>query len=167
MARLHQVVRPGTFCHSCLHGARAVGCGNTGGHTLCRFDRRGEGGPLFVTVARSHGRQLQVFAALAGKGEADQPPAIAGHEVDRVRSDMVCSQYQITFVFAILFVDKNHDAPGAHVGHDVFNRRDGYGGGGGHATKSFKINGLSCRDAEHSLNISGHGIDFQINKRPG
>ena len=33
-------------------------------------------------------------------------------------------------VLAVFFVHQNHDAPGAHIGHDVFDGGNGHGGAG-------------------------------------
>ena len=127
VARLHQVFRYGLLGHCGLHSACAVGCGDPGGDTFGRFDRHGEGRAFLVTIARCHGRQLQALAAFAGQRQTDQATAVAGHEVDAIGRYMVGCQYQITFVFAVFFVHENDDAPGAHVGNNVFNRGNGHG----------------------------------------
>ncbi len=126
--------------HRHLHGARAVGGRNAGGHAFGGFDGDGEGRAVLGAVARGHGRQLQALAALAGERQADQAAAKAGHEVDGLGRHVVGGQHQVAFVFAVFFVDQDDHAPGAHVGHDVFDGRDGHGGeGGGHGRLELSV----------------------------
>ena len=86
--------------------------------------------PFLVAVARHHRRQLELFTALARERQADQATAETGHEVDGFGRDVVRRQHQVTFVFAVFFIDQDHDAAGAHVGHDVFDRGNGHRGQG-------------------------------------
>jgi hypothetical protein len=124
VARLHQVADRGVFGDGGLHGAGAVGGGDAGGHALGGLDGDGEGRGMFGAVAGRHGRQLQQLAALAGQGQADQAAAEAGHEVDGLGRDVVGRQDQVALVFAVFLVDQDDHAAGAHVGNDVFNRRE-------------------------------------------
>jgi hypothetical protein len=43
-----------------------------------------------------------------------------GHEINRFRSDVICSQHQIPLILTIFFVDKDHHFAGAEVGNDFF-----------------------------------------------
>ena len=123
MAWLHQVFRHRSLGNRRLHRAGAVRRRNASRHALSRLNRRGKCGPFFVAVVCRHGWQFEQFAAFARQREADQPAPEPRHEVDGFRADVVGSKHQVALVFAILFIDQNHDAPGAHVGHDVLYRR--------------------------------------------
>jgi hypothetical protein len=107
--------------------ACTVGGRNAGGHAFRGLNGNGEGGGVLGAVACGHGRQLQEFAALTGQGQADQAAAKAGHEIDGLGCDMVCCQYQVTFVFTVFFIDQDDHAAGTHIGNDVFNGRNGSG----------------------------------------
>jgi hypothetical protein len=157
VAGLHQVVWPASLRHGHLHGAGAVGGRDAGGHAFGGLDRHGEGRAHLGAVARHHGRQLEALAALARERQADQAAAEAGHEVDGLGRDVVGGQHQVAFVLAVFFVHQDDHAPGAHVGHDVFDRRDGRGWG------------LSCRvfrqlgaGAEHALDIARDQVDLEV-----
>ena len=127
MAGLNQVLGAAVGGHRDLHGARPVGRRNAGGDTLGGLDGHGEGGAVGGAVAHRHGWQAQVLAALAREGQANQATAKAGHEVDGLGAHVVGGEHQVAFVFAVFFVDQDHHAASAQLGHDVFNRGDGYG----------------------------------------
>ena len=153
VAGLHQVASHRARRYGGLHGARAVGSGYAGGYPLCGFDGHGEGRAFFVSIARRHGRQLQQLAACAGEGETNQTAAKAGHEVNGLVRDMVGGEYQVAFVLAVFFVHQDNDLARAHVGHDVFNRGDchglGGGGGGRHGTAFANTGGNSGEFRPH------------------
>ena len=150
VAGLDQVVRTGIRRHRRQHGAGPVGGRNAGTHPFCGLDRDGESRAFFVAIAQSHGWQLQPFAALACEGQADQATTEPCHEIDGLGRHMLGGDHQIAFVFTVFFVDKNHHAPGAHVGHDVFNRGNGHRWQGSHTasfTKKGRVAGLSWPQA--------------------
>ena len=60
-----------------------------------------------------HGTNAQVVQPLFGHGQADQPAAVLGHEVDGFGSDFFCGQGEIAFVLAIFVVDDHNHAAGA------------------------------------------------------
>jgi hypothetical protein len=84
--------------------------------------------PILVPLRATMGGRRKGFAAFAGEGQADQATAKAGHEIDGVWRDVLGGEHQVAFVFAVFFVHQNDHATGAHVGHDVFDRRDAHGG---------------------------------------
>ena len=112
-------------CDGGLHGAGPVSSGNAGGDAHRRLNGHGEGGGVLGAVAHGHWWQAQALATLTGEGQANQTPAIAGHEVDAVSGDVVRRQHQVTFVFTVFFVHQDHNAARPQVGHDVFDGRDG------------------------------------------
>ena len=65
-------------------GARAVGGADSGGNALARLDRDGEGGLVAAAVGARHRLEAELVGALLGQREADQPAAVARHEIDRV-----------------------------------------------------------------------------------
>ena len=54
--------------------------------------------------------------ALLGQGQADQPPAKARHEVNRLGRDGLRGHGQVAFVFPILIVNQDDHAPSADLG---------------------------------------------------
>ena len=79
--------------------------------------------PLRATIGGSCSRSQR----LARQRQADQAAAEARHEVDGFGRDVVGGQHEVAFVLAVFLVDQDHHAAGAHVGDDVFDRRDGAG----------------------------------------
>ncbi|MCY1208902.1 hypothetical protein D9M72_205380 [compost metagenome] len=127
MAGLDQVGGLGVAGDGGLHGAGAVGGGNAGGHALGGLDRHGEVGAVLGAVAADHRVQVQLAAALGGQGQADQPAAVLGHEIDRFRCDEIGSQHQVAFILAVFLIDEDDHAAGADVGNDVFGTGDFHG----------------------------------------
>ena len=129
MTRLHEVADLRIFGHRRRNRARAV-CGrNTRRHALSRFDGYRERRRMLGAIARDHGLKLQQLATLACERETNQPTAIARHEVDALCRHVVSGQHKVALVLAVFFVNQNDDAPGLHVGDDVFNwgNTDGHG----------------------------------------
>ena len=54
-----------------------------------------------------------MIGALLGEGQADEAAAVAGHEVDGFRGDVLGGQGQVAFVFAVFVVDHDDHAAGA------------------------------------------------------
>ena len=105
-------------------GARAVGCGNAGGHALARIDGFAEGGAEVGGVVRRHQGQAESVAALAGQREADQAAAEGGHEIDDFGRHLFGGDGQVAFVLAILVVDDDQHAPGASFLDSLGNGRE-------------------------------------------
>ena len=78
---------------------------------MAGIDGFAEGGPVGGGIVVGHGAEAQVVAALAGERDADQAPAVLGHEVDLLGVDFLRRDGEVTFVFAVLVVhDDNHAA---------------------------------------------------------
>ena len=63
----------------------------------------------------SHQRQTQLIAAIGRQCEADQAPAVRGHEVDDFRSDFFRRNRQVAFVLPVFIVYHHQDAPGPQI----------------------------------------------------
>ena len=68
-------------------------------------------------VLLGHGEEAQVVGALLSDGEADEAVAVAGHEVDGFRCDVLGGQSEVALVFAVLVVDHNDHATGLDIGY--------------------------------------------------
>src|SRR5262249_44541501 len=75
-----------------------------------RFTKRGS---ILRRVLRRHRTDAQVFEALLGHRETNQPTPIPRHEIDCFRSDLLGSQCEIAFVLSILIVNDDDHAPRA------------------------------------------------------
>ena len=126
MARLNQVFGGGIGSHSRFDSECTVGGRNACGHAFSGFNGDRESCAVNGSIAGGHGRQFEVFATLAGEGEANEAAAKAGHEVDGLCCDVVGGNKQVAFVFAIFVVHHDDDATGAQVSHNVFYRRNLY-----------------------------------------
>ncbi len=118
--------------------------------------------PFLSPLRATMGGRLQVLAAVARERQADQAAAEAGHEVDRLGRDVVGGEHQVAFVLAVFLVDQDDHAAGAHVGDDVFDRRDGHrriDGWRGASCAGFRGRGWG---REHALDIAGDQVDFQV-----
>src|SRR5690606_41007920 len=66
VARHNDVFRLCFTRHGDLHGLRAVGGRNAGGHAFGGFNRAGEVGAKLSAITTDHQRQFQLFATLLG-----------------------------------------------------------------------------------------------------
>ena len=64
-------------------------------------------------VLRHHQRNLELVEPLRRHRQADQPAAVARHEVDRLRRHLLGRDRQVAFVLAILVVDDDDHPAGA------------------------------------------------------
>ena len=80
------------------------------GRAAPRVNRFGEGRAVVRCVHGSHQRQGQVVAALFGQGEANEPAAVLGHEIDGLGRDLLRRHGQIALVLAVFVVDQ-HNLP--------------------------------------------------------
>ena len=80
-----------------------------------RVDRFAERGSILRGVLRSHGPDAQVIETLLSHGEADQPAAKLGHEVDRFRSHLLRREGKVALVLAVFIVDHHDHAAGADL----------------------------------------------------
>ncbi|OIQ64446.1 hypothetical protein GALL_540040 [mine drainage metagenome] len=130
VARLNDVAGLGVARHCRLHRARAIGGGNAGCHAFGSFDGRSERGAVRRAVVLHHMPQAELGAALSGEGQADQPACMGGHEVDRLRGDMLGGEHQVALVLAVFLIDQDDHAPGLELGDDVGNWGQGHGAAG-------------------------------------
>ena len=75
-----------------------------------------------------------MVGALLGQREADEPAAVAGHEVDGLGRNVLGGQGQVALVLAVFVVDHDDHPPGAdlvdgarHIGKRGF--QDAFGEG--------------------------------------
>ena len=111
VARRHDVRRPAGRVDGDRHAAGAVVRRDAGGDAVRRLDRDGERGLVAAAVGAAHQRQAQVFDAVAGHRQADQPARVLGHEVDRVRGRELRRDDEVALVLAVLVVDQDEHAP--------------------------------------------------------
>ncbi len=71
-----------------------------------------------------HQRNLELVEPLRRHRQADQAAAIARHEVDRLRRDLLGGDHQIALVLAIRIVDDDDHLAGADRGDGVFDARE-------------------------------------------
>ena len=107
MPRLYQIGRLGVLGHGGLYRVGAIGGRNTGGHALGSFNRYGKGGGELLGVAADHLRNIQLAATGFGQGQANQAPAVFGHEIDVFRAHMLGGHDQITFVFPVFIIHQD------------------------------------------------------------
>src|SRR5215210_7867142 len=94
-----------------LDRARPVGRGDAGGHAVAGLDGDGEGRLEGRLVLGRHQVEAELVAALRGQGQADQPAAVLGHEVDRLGRDELGRHREVALVLAVLVVaDDDHAA---------------------------------------------------------
>ena len=94
-----------------LDGARPVGRGDARGHALAGLDGDGEGRAEAGLVGPRHGVQAAASPrALGVMRQADQAPAVQGHEVDRLGRDELGRHGQVALVLPVFVVDDHHHA---------------------------------------------------------
>ena len=77
------------------------------------FDRHAERRLEARAVLRHHQRNLELVEPLRRHRQADQAAAVARHEVDRLRRDLLGGDRQVALVLAILVVDDDDHPAGA------------------------------------------------------
>ena len=103
-------------------GARAVGGGNPGGDALARLDRHGERGVVAGAVVLRHQRQTELLDPLRRQRQADQPAAVARHEVDRRRRRHLRGHDEVALVLAVLVVDQDEHPAVLRLVDDLLDR---------------------------------------------
>ena len=91
---------------------------NAGGDAVARLDRDGEGGFHAGAVDARHRLQPERVDALLGEREADQPAAVAGHEVDRVGGRHLRGDDEVALILAVVVVDEDEHPPVARLVDD-------------------------------------------------
>ena len=115
MPGLHDLARAGARVDRHLDRARAVGGGYARGDAVTRLDRDREGGLERGLVLGGHQVEPQLLTALGRERQADQPAALFGHEVDRLRSGELGGKREVALVLAIFVVNDDDHAPLANV----------------------------------------------------
>ena len=139
VAGLGEVGRPGRRIDRHPDRRRAVGGRDAGRRDVLRVDRHGEGGLEPRRVLVHDHRDVELVEALPGHRQADQAPSVAGHEVDRVRRDLVGGDGQIAFVLAILVVDHDQHAAAAERLDRLVDGREARAGGGVAGGRRFRL----------------------------
>ena len=122
--RADQIARLGVGRHRHLDRAGSIRGGDPGGDAGGRLDRHGEGGAERRGVLLDHQRQAQLADPVLGQGEADQPAAVRGHEVDGLGSHLLRGHHQIALVLPSLVVGEDHHPPAADVLQRALDERD-------------------------------------------
>src|ERR1039458_9362986 len=110
-----QIRRGGSGVDGSTNGMRPVSGGYPSGYALASFNGLSECGSKARRVLLRHWKQSQVVGPLFGQGQADEAAAVAGHEVDGLRRNVLSGQREIAFVFAIFVVDYDNHAAGANL----------------------------------------------------
>ena len=115
MAGPRQVLGPAFRIDGGEDGAGAVGGGDAGGDARAGVDGFAEGGAEIGGVLGAHQRQPEVVAAFRGKGQADEPAAVRGHEIDDLGGDFFGGDGEVALVFPVFIVHHHQDAAGADL----------------------------------------------------
>ena len=83
-----------------------VMCGNAGGDALFRFDGDGEGRPHAFAVVAGHHVEFERMGALLRHGEADEAPAMLGHEVYRFRRGEGGRDDEVALILAVFGINE-------------------------------------------------------------
>ncbi len=107
VAGTDQILRFCVVGHGGQNRRRAVRRRDPRRDPLFGLDGDREGGSEAGTVVPDHRHQAELVRIFLGQGEADQPPSVAGHEIDRLRRDELGRHAEVSFVFPILVVDED------------------------------------------------------------
>ena len=124
VARPREVAGPGRGIDRRPHRRRPIGRGDAGRRAFLDVDGHGERRLEAGRVVGDGHRDLQLVEPAPGHGEADQPPPVAGHEVDRLRRHLVRGEGQVALVLPILVVDHDDHPPCAKGGDGVVDRSE-------------------------------------------
>ncbi len=104
-------------------GPRSIRCGDPGGHPVPRLDGDGKCRLIGRLVILNHQLQADMVDPFAGHGEANQPTAEFGHEVDRLRRRHLAGDHEIAFVLAAFIIDQDHHAAITDIFDHILDRR--------------------------------------------
>src|SRR6185369_223113 len=104
-----------------LNGARAVRRRDPRRDPFTRLDGDRERGAERRLVVVGHLAERELLAALLGQAQADEPPAVRGHEVDRVWSRELRGDREVALVLAVRRVDDHDELALADVFEGGFN----------------------------------------------
>jgi hypothetical protein len=88
-------------------GGGPVGGRDAGGDAAFGLDGNGEPGFKRAGVVLHHHGQVQLGAFFSGQRQADQAPAVFGHEVDGFGGHLFRRHGQVPFVFPVFIVDED------------------------------------------------------------
>ncbi len=77
---------------------------------------------MFFAVLRHHPLQAELVGALIRDRDANQTPAVCGHEIDRFRRHFFRRHDQVAFVLAIRIIGHDHHAPFGDIAKNIVNR---------------------------------------------
>src|SRR6185369_3904909 len=97
-------------------GFGAVRGGDAGGHAFGSIDADLKIGAKTFAVLADHPFDAQLLEPFGGGGNADQPAAVFGHEIDGHRRDELGGHDEVAFVFTIGVVDDDDHPSLADVG---------------------------------------------------
>jgi len=96
-------------------GGGAVDRRDAAADAVAGVDRDRERGTEWRPVLAHHHRQAELLALVLGERQADEPPAVRGHEVDVLRRDTLGGDAQVALVLPVLVVHQDDHAAGADV----------------------------------------------------
>ena len=115
MAGPRQVLGPAFRVNGGEDGAGAVGGGDAGGDAGAGVDRFAKSGTEIGSILGTHERQPEVVAAFRREGQADEPAAIGGHEIDDLGGDFFGGDGEVSLVFPVFIVHHHQHAAGANL----------------------------------------------------
>ena len=68
-----------------------------------------------------HQRQIQRIHFLRRQRQADQPPTVRGHEIDRIGRDFFSGHAKIALVFPVFVIHEDNHFPIADIFNSLFN----------------------------------------------
>ena len=71
--------------------------------------------PKFDVFSSTIGGSSELVAPLLGQGQADQAPALARHEVDRLRRHLLGREHEVALVLPVLVVHDDDELARAQV----------------------------------------------------
>ena len=129
--RSHEIPgrRRGRHCRA--DGRRPVCGADAGGHAPGRLDRDGERRLKGRFVVADHQGQVELARLVRRQRQADEPPAVGGHEVDGFRRRFFSGQDEIALVLAVLVVGEDDHPPRAKVVQGALDAIDALATAGG------------------------------------
>ena len=122
MARTDEVGGAGLPLNRHLDRAGAVGSRNARGNPVSGLDRDAKRGFVHRSVLTNHERDVEFVETLAGHRHADEATPVRGHEIDRLRSDLLGGDRQITLVLAVFVIHHDDHPPGGDLANRPFDR---------------------------------------------
>ena len=125
VTRAGEVRRLGGRIDRGQHRHGAIGRRDAGARAGLRLDRHAERGVEARRVLRHHERHVELGQPLGRHGQADESPAVARHEVDRLGRDLFRRDRQVALVLAVLVIHDDDHATLANRLDGVLHGREG------------------------------------------